>query len=265
MRADSAGAKTWLLGAIALWAICSWVLGLFGMGERIDPLAEDQALLQPLPMAGKPLPARLGPLPQYAEIGQRPLFSEDRRPHPFFIDASGEDDGKNDFDFVLTSVLIAPGFQMAILQPSGGGESERVKVGAAPDSAKSWTLVSVGARNAVFNGPEGERKLELRVFDGVGGEPPSVSSADHPPGTPPTMAQPMPRGVVDATPDPMQPTPADNPPASAPSPKPPGAPDAADARQSSDQIDAIRKRIEARRAKLRQDEMSETSPPGKKP
>ena len=35
MRADSAGAKTWLLGAIAAWALCAWVLALFGLGTLV--------------------------------------------------------------------------------------------------------------------------------------------------------------------------------------------------------------------------------------
>ncbi len=271
MRTDSPGAKTWLLGAIALWAMCAWLLGLLDMGGRIDPLADDPSLLQRLPQAGKTMPARLGPLPQYSEIGQRPLFSENRRPQPFFIDPTGEADTKNTFDYVLTSVLIAPGFQMAILQPSAGGESLRVKVGEAPDAAKGWILASLGARSAVFNGPDGERKLELRVFNGVGGEAPSASAGNNPSDTPPTMAQPMPdnMGAPPPLPDPMADTgvpPPGNaaPPASKP-PSPADAMSGADAKPSSDQIDAIRKRIEARRAKLRQDEMSPPSPPGKKP
>src|SRR3546814_18524536 len=86
------------------------------MGGGVTMLAEDPALLQPLPQAGKPPPERLGPLPQYSEIGRRPLFTSDRRPQPFVINPGDEGEARNDFDYVLTSVLIAPDFRMAILQ-----------------------------------------------------------------------------------------------------------------------------------------------------
>ena len=131
----------YMLGAVTAWALCTWLLALLGMGGSVTSLPEDPALLQPLPQPARPLPERLGPLPRYAEIGRRPLFSENRRPQPFVINPDGEDDGKRGFDYVLTSVLIAPDFRMAILQPSEGGDSVRVRVGAAPDSSPGWRLV----------------------------------------------------------------------------------------------------------------------------
>src|SRR3546814_6415840 len=73
--------------------------------------------------------------------------------------------------------MIAPDFRMAILQPREGGDSVRVRVGTAPEAAPGWRLVSLEPRRAVFDGPEGERKLELRVFDGEGGIPPTATSA----------------------------------------------------------------------------------------
>lgn len=253
MRAENAGARTWLLGAIAAWALCAWLLSLLGMGGRVVPLPEDPSLLQPLPQARKAPPARLGPLAQYAEISRRPLFSEDRRPQPFVINPDGEDDGKGGFDYVLTSVLIAPGFRMAILQPSGGGESLRVREGAAPDAAPGWVLSSLDARSAVFNGPEGERKLQLRVFDGEGGQPPTpMSEGDH---------APAPRPANGAQP-PRPPRPASTADGEAPQPAQ-QQDDANDNRASAEQIEAIRKRIQERRAKLRQEQQG--SPQGQKP
>ena len=264
MRADTAGAKTWLLGAVAAWAVCAWLLALLGMGGSVTSLPEDPALLQPLPQAAPLLPERLGPLPQYAEIGRRPLFSENRRPQPFVINPDGEDDGKRGFDYVLTSVLIAPDFRMAILQPSEGGDSVRVRVGAAPDASPGWRLVTLEPRKAVFEGPDGERKLDLRVFDGEGGAPPtpvstpmSVTDADAATPVPGAAAAPDDMGPV-----PSEPAPAGNStrdPGTQRPGSPPGA-DQPDNRKSSDQIEAIRKRIEARRAKLRQEEMKSSTP-----
>lgn len=267
MRADSAGAKTWLLGAVAAWAVCTWVLALFGLGGHVDRLPEDPALLERLPQAARSPAERLGPLPQYAEIGRRPLFSETRRPQPFFINPGGEDDGKGGFDYVLTSVMIAPGFRMAILQPSGGGESVRVRVGSAPESAPAWTLASIDPRSAVFNGPEGERKLELRVFDGEGGEPPTpVSDNGGRPARPAIVVPPM-TDAADTRPPPSPRRRADTRPAADAEqgvPQPPATSDVPDNRPSEEQIEAIRKRIEARRAKLRQ-EARTPPPPDKKP
>lgn len=261
MRADTASPRTWLLGAAAAWALCAWLLALLGMGGSVTLLAEDPSLLQPLPQAGKPPPERLGPLPQYSEIGRRPLFTGNRRPQPFVINPDDQAEGGNDFDYVLTSVLIAPDFRMAILQPREGGDPIRVRVGTAPEAAPAWRLASLEPRSAVFDGPEGERKLELRVFDGEGGIPPTPTSTRA---NVPGASRPAPPGIAPPTGTEPAVRDADTP---SPAPARPGQPPAAaeaDNRASAEQIDAIRKRIEARRAKLRQDER-ESSTSGQKP
>lgn len=265
MRIDNAGARTWLLAAVAAWALCAWVLAMSGMGGSIERLDEDEALLRPLPGAFEAVPERLGPLQQYAEAGARPLFTEDRRPQPFFIDPmAGSGEASNDFDFVLTSVLRTPTLEMVILQPSGGGRSLGVKVGESPEGVGGWSLVSVGPRSAVFNGPQGERTLELRQFDGVGGEVPTAMSV---PTVPPEESA---RPGVQAVPDEARPGAA--PPASQANSPVSGVPvdggpvpaqgaSAAPARTSQEQVEAIRKRIEERRARLRRDAAQD--PPGK--
>ncbi len=255
MLAEDAGARTWLYAALAGWAVVVWVLALFGMGGSIDRLEDDPSLRQALPAPGSRGAERLGPLPQYAETSARPLFTDNRRPQPFTIDPMGEPaEAGNDFDYVLTSVLRTPGVQLVILQPTGGGASVRVKLGDAPEAASAWTLQTVEARKAVFAGPQGERTLELRVFDGVGGEPPTRVAA-----VPPASAGTAPPAIA-AVPD-----------ANAPAmavPAPPGAvpareaaanagpaPDAAVQQQAAqDQVEAIRRRIEERRARLRQEQ-----------
>ncbi|MFS8064490.1 MAG: hypothetical protein ACMG5Z_07855, partial [Luteimonas sp.] len=86
---------------------------------------------------------------------------------------------------------------------------------------------------------EGEKTLNLRVYDGNGGEAPT-----------PVRSEATPDTMVDATG-----TTAD---ASAPAPPPPSKPTAAAPAKPAPvatpeaQMDAIRKRIEARRAQLRQ-------------
>jgi general secretion pathway protein N len=265
MRADSAGAKTWLLGAVALWALVVWALGLFGLGGRIERLAEDPSLLQALPRGVPAVDERLGPLPQYAEIGDRPLFTNDRRPQPFFINPQGEGEEPETFEYVLTSVLRVPGLEMAILHPQDGSEPVRLRIGESPEGASGWRLASIAPRSVVFDGPEGETTLELRVFDGVGGEPPTAmaeapaENARARPDAARPRRQPVPRpgergagAVVPVTTS------------SSPAPVPvyvpePDAGDAADAASDAEevrtpdaQVEAIRQRIEARRAQQRQ-------------
>lgn len=249
MRVDSASPRTWLLATMAGWAVLVWLLALFGMGGTITPLPDDASLLQRLPTPPKPPAERIGTLAQYSETGVRPLFSEDRRPQPFSLQPEGEAPQEPDFDFILTSVLQAPGVQLAIVQPTAGGDSVRMKLGEAPDDAKGWRLVELHPRSAVFEGPEGQKSLELRTFDGNSGEAPTATTRPEPAtdqATPDAARDPSP--VVSAPPP--KPT-ATAPPKTAESKPSTPAPASAAPMTPEAQMDAIRKRIEARRAQLR--------------
>ena len=255
MRIDAFGPRTWLLAALAGWALLAWVLALFGMGGQIRPLADDPSLVNALPKLPQQTPERLGPLAQYSEIAARPLLSQSRKPQPFFIQGQEGVEQPQTFDFVLTSVLITPHLQMAILQPTQGGEGVRLKIGDAPASAQGWRVAEIHPRSVVIEGPEGPRTLELRVFDGLSGQPPSaspVSPASGPPVQPPVpgTAVPPPNSPVMTTPS--RPTPVS--PASTAGPVPPSGsqPQAEAPMTTEQQMDAIRQRIEARRAQLRQ-------------
>ncbi|QWP78592.1 general secretion pathway protein GspN [Lysobacter sp. K5869] len=262
MRLDDASPRTWLLATAAGWALLTWVLALAGMGRHIDALPPDPTLVKPLPQARKSPPDALGPLTQYGEIAARPLFVDDRRPKPFFMQGKGEGENQQAaFDYLLTSVLITPKLSMAILQPADGSESVPVKLGEVPESHPSWRLTSIEPRRAVFEGPDGRRELDLRVFNGQGGQPPTAVTA---PGAVPPAGRPIPQ----PQPQPQSPM-RQVPPAQANVPPPP--PPAATA-QSTDsaaplteqaQMEAIRKRIEARRAQLRQQQAAQ--PPANSP
>lgn len=264
MRIDSAGAPTAVLAAAALWAVLVWALALAGLGGRIAPLPDDPALVQALPDAAAPAGERLGPLPQYAEIGARPLFAEDRRHRPFVLDGSGEDGAAAPgFDMVLTSVLITPTLEMAIVQPREGGEPLRVRVGESPRGFGNWTLDSLAPRSASFTGPEGQRILELRVFDGVGGQPPT-------PVAPPQPQQPTAQERLPAPPSPGQARAQEAAQAAAAAQQQPARQDAAGAEGAREgaepatpasQAEAIRRRIEARRARLRAEQAAQQQNP----
>ena len=254
MRVDSLSPKTWLFAGAAGWAVCLWVLSLAGLGGHLGGGDED---VEPQKLPGTTLPraVRPGVFGQYSEASLRPLFSENRQPQPFIIDGNGEAAQANTFDYTLTSVLIAGGIQLAILKPTAeGAQPVRVKVGEAVETAPQWTLASLEPRAAVFNGPEGQKRLDLRIFNGVGGAEPS------PPATVQTAVinetvpgqsasgQPVPPPQTDAVPPP---------------PLPPPAPVASNGNVSTEaQLEAIRKRIEERRAQLRQQAAQEANSPG---
>ncbi|MET0815515.1 MAG: hypothetical protein ABWX88_10025, partial [Pseudoxanthomonas sp.] len=111
-------------------------------------------------------------------------------------------------------------------------------------------------RSVVIEGPEGPRTLELRVFDGLSGQPPSATPAAPGSAAPiqPPPATPVPApgsGPVMSTPS----RPAPVSPASAADATPPASSEpvqSPDALTTEQQMEAIRQRIEARRAQLRQ-------------
>ncbi|MFL6588143.1 MAG: hypothetical protein ACJ8GV_14845 [Luteimonas sp.] len=283
MRIDATNARTWLVAAVGGWALLFALLSLAGLGSRIGSLEDDGVVAAPIGSApGNAAPAP--PLSSFDEVAARPLFSGDRRPHPFFIDPQDEGEGAGTgFDYVLTSVLRTPDFAMAILQPNGGGESIRLKVGEGPPEASNWLLDSVDARSVVFTTPEGPRTLELRVFDGTGGQPPTPMTATPPPdGQSPTQAASRPPvqaaqnaagAAARADGSGANQQPGTVPPATG-QPRGPGGqqatavtdsdgsatPEAAPAAGPSEaQVEAIRRRIEERRARLRQQQQQPNS------
>ena len=245
MRLDDAGPRTWLLGAAAGWSVALWLLALIGMGGRIAPLPDDPALVQALPEPAAPVAGRLGPQSGYMEISGRPLLSPDRRPQPFSLEPEGGEGEvvEERFDFVLTGVLLTPGLQMAIVQPAGGGESIRLRVGQSPEGAPSWRLAALSPRGAVFAGPGGEQSLELRSYDG---------SADLR-----AMPMPVPVPMSAEPPRPMSDREAAETAAAAQAAAMAQvAAEQAEAEAAAtpeDQVEAIRKRIEARREQLRRE------------
>jgi general secretion pathway protein N len=268
MRVDSLSPKTWLLAGIAGWGVCLWLFALFGLGGRLGDSSGDLPA-QSLPTTKIPAVARPAAQAQYAEIGTRPVFSENRRPQPFVIPGAGDEIQANTFDYTLTSVLMARDVQLAILKPAAdGAPSVRVKVGESVETAPQWTLASLQPRQAVFRGPEGEKVLDLRVFNGIGGAaPPPMAAAT------PVPSAAGPGGVINETPPgaPGNEVPGPQAPPQMAGPPPPG-PSAAGAQPAATapvsteaQLEAIRKRIEARRAQLRQQAAQEARNAGNTP
>lgn len=219
-RLQQAGPLTWLLALACGWALLVWLGALLGMGGRLG--VTTPGALEPLPAPGAAVRDRMGPLGQYADAASRPLFTQDRRPHPFLATGPGEDgaaEANAALDFVLTGVVLSPALQMAILQPSAGGDSQRVRVGSSPEGAAGWRLVELQPRRAIFEGAGGQMTLDLRTF-GTDGKQMAAGAA--------AQAADAAAASADAALPPM----------------PPPTPD------EQRRIEDIRRRIEARRAQM---------------
>lgn len=238
---ESLRPATWLSGAVAAWCLGLLVLALVGLGGRVGPHPGDPALGPPIPeLRFSESAQRLGAATDYLAVGDRPLFNPDRRPAPVAV-VSNEQQAP--FNGTLTSVLITDTLRMAIFSEENGQVSKRVRLGDTVPGT-GWRLASLEPRRAVLEGPEGQRVLDLRVFDGQGGAAPTPVAA-----------------IVEDKPD----APA---PAATPQNPPSLVQQAAQANAESQrsaadqaQIDAIRARIEARRAQLAEQQAKNNNAP----
>lgn len=150
----------------------------------------------------------------FAEITQRPLLSEDRRPIP--PDAEKSDDKPEappvPLQVQLTGVIITPNLKMALLKDKTNNKSVSLKEGMPlPGNQAAWLLVEIAPRKVVFKNDKDETSdVELTVSKTSG--PPSKRIRSAPP-------------------------------------EPPGA---KPAENSNDADKSLRERIEARRKQLRE-------------
>lgn len=220
-----------LLAALAAWALCLLLLAGAGLGGRVDPHPDNGALVPPMPQVRlSAVGSRLGLPTDYLELGNRPLLSADRRPAPVSAASAGESDAP--LDVTLTSVLIAGDVKLAIVQGKDDPRSQRVRMGEVLDGT-AWRLVTLEPRRAVFEGPQGQTELILRVYSGSGAATPP------PPASAPPQTAAAPGAVATTTTDAGVATTA---------PQPTQQP--AEMTQEQ-QVEAIRRRIEARRAQMR--------------
>ncbi len=273
MRSLRLDARGWLWVGIAAWALLCAVIALLGFGGRYRLLADDPSKVAPLPAIAKTAttPA-LGPPENYAAASQRPLFYPDRK--PIAVHVPGQNSNAQPLNVVLTSVIITPEVQMAIVQDAQTHASYRAKQGQTLDGPYSgWKLVSLSPRSAVFESGQGQTTLELRVYNGQGGEMPTRMGL-----TPEVVAS----GALGAPPQPntaafapngnaVSPQTITNPAAPAmplqpiAAPPPDASGDAANAAaNASRQAEMIRQRIEQRRREAQAQNDLQPSPNGKR-
>jgi len=242
--------RSWLLVAVAGWALLCAIVALGGFGGRYSLLDDDPRLAPPLPKV--PLASTrspLGALDIYAEAANRPLFYPDRKPIAVHVAGQANADAQP-LDVTLTSVLITPSLQMAIVQDNKTKESLRVREGQALSGPYAgWKMVAMTPRSVVFDGgSQGQTTLQLRVFDGQGGEEPTQMGLTPQAIASGAVAIAKPQPPADGNADPQQP-------ADAPQAQPPtdamnaAANEAANnaAIQAAQRAEQIRRRIEERR------------------
>jgi general secretion pathway protein N len=259
--------SNWLLAAAATWALGVAILALAGFGGRYRLHPDDPSLVPPLPSAAvQSTRAPLGPLELYAEAANRPLFYPDRR--PVQVRVGTDVAAQQPLNVVLTSIIMTPTLRMAIVRDTASGKSLRVREGQPLEGGPTgWKLIAVSNKQAIFESSQGRQTLDLRVFNGQGGEPPT------PNGLTPQAVSASSVGNMFANPPPPN--------TGRPNPTPPvilGAPPAAPMsdtdqaaaaeHQANDavaraQAEAIRQRIEARRQQA-QDAAAAAPPPSEK-
>jgi len=256
MKRDPITLRTGFLLALAGWAGAIWLATGFGLGSRL-PAADSDAAAQAVLPALPPMAAeRMSAADSFSAIGERPLFAEDRRPRPYLL---GGSEPAGSAALRLTGVLLTDSFAMAILT-TDQHQSLRLRLNG--DAVDGWQLVGLAPRQATVIGPGGNQVLELAVFNGQGGEPPTVLRGAN--GAPPAGAivVPPPAGAPPAPP-PAAATPSPSPAGSAPAPSAAAAtPPANNNGPSEAQMQAIRERIQARRRQLQQQQQQPSPPPG---
>lgn len=175
---------TVLLAVVCGWSLLVLLVVHAGLGERYRLHPEDAGQVSvPPSLRLNRAQSSLGTLESYAAVGERPLFNSDRRPLlPLGSDAAPVVAvAAAPLDVLLTSVVLRGDTRVAQFTDKRSGTSQSLKIGQALAGEQSaWRLVELAPRGAVFEGPSGRVDVELRVFDGQGGEPPTA---------PPVIAQ----------------------------------------------------------------------------
>lgn len=167
------------LAAFALWALIFLAGGLFGFGGKVGVHPDDPSAMKPLPnLELSEAESKLQDIDTYAAVADRPLFNHDRKPLPDQASSSSQappPPPPQPLEVELTSVLLVNKQQIAIVQGKKDRKSQSVHVGKSlAGDLSSWKLVELKSREAVFEGPDGKETLELRVFNGKGGKPPTA-------------------------------------------------------------------------------------------
>ncbi len=161
-----------LLAACAL--LGAGIVGLWmGLGQGIRPAPSQAAATPAAAAAGASEEFQLPAYDTYAEVIQRPLFNDDRRPRVISVDNGDDPDGGDgpeipdvELNVAVTGIIITPTTQLAMVTNNVSKESLRMKVGMALDGEQAnWTLTDIEPRRLVFSGgSQGTAEVKLETF-----------------------------------------------------------------------------------------------------
>ncbi|MDR2958889.1 MAG: general secretion pathway protein GspN [Stenotrophomonas sp.] len=255
MKREQISLRTGFLLALAGWAGAVWLATLFGLGSRLPQAGGDADAAPPLPTLAPLAAERMASADSYSAIAARPLFAEDRRPRPYLL---GGSEPAASAALRLTGVLLSGDFGMATFSTE---QNRSLRLRLNGEAVDGWQLVALQPRQATVIGPGGNQVLELAVFNGQGGEPPTVLRGAN--GVPPAASGAVPSPVPPPPPAAAAP-PAQTAqrPATATAATPAAQTPPADTNGPSEaQMQAIRERIQARRRQLQQQQQQQPSPP----
>lgn len=164
------GLLRWLTAMLAVLLAGVCVAAYFGLGGWSQALpvhteAESGFI---------PVSTPLQPVIESSGIAQQSLFSLQRSQDvQSFGSVAGPTEVSDSQDWVLASMMITPSLTAAVLVPPGQAPI-RVRLGETIPGS-TWQFARAEARAAILIGPSGQRRLELRTFDGQGAELPSTA------------------------------------------------------------------------------------------
>jgi hypothetical protein len=139
--------------------------------------------------AESPEDFELPPLDGYAQMAERPLFMENRRPGTEVQEAAAEPPPQSPLNLKLMGIVFTPEGKKALMVDAKG-KYKRLKP---QETLDSWTLVELGSDKVVMQ--QGEERKELMLLKTKPKAPPGPQP---PPGAPPRPMQkpPPPQPVV---------------------------------------------------------------------
>ncbi|WP_349998908.1 hypothetical protein [Stenotrophomonas lacuserhaii] len=258
MQSERFSLRGAILLGLALLAAAAWLATVLGAGTRIRGQDNSEVTAPRLPTLPDAAADPMAAPSSFSAITERPVFAEDRRPHPFRL--GGQQQATPGGALRLTGVLLSGSFGMATLS---GDNNRSLRLRLNGEALEGWQLLALEPRRATVLGPDGAQVLELAVFDGQGGQPPTQLRDPRAPAgaaRPGTVVPPPAAAAARAG----QGSPAAVPAVAAPTPAANEAP--ANQGPSEEQMRAIRERIRARREQLQQQQQQQqrqsTPPPG---
>ncbi|HET6633001.1 MAG TPA: hypothetical protein VFG73_09890 [Rhodanobacteraceae bacterium] len=156
-----------LAGACVVFGLLALLFWL-GVGRGYSWLPPDASRAPRLPTVDslKTEDFSLPPLADFAEVTQRPLFSEDRK--PIAPDQTAEQAPDKaapppvPLQVVLTGVIITPDLRLAMVLNKATNKPESLQVGMPLSGNQSgWTLVEIQPRKVTFS--NGDEKTEVTL------------------------------------------------------------------------------------------------------